>query len=48
LESTEYPNYESFYDNLKEKTLSWKNMKEERNYGIILTLRVSKNIWSCI
>jgi hypothetical protein len=22
LESTEYPNYESFYDNLKEKTLS--------------------------
>jgi hypothetical protein len=48
LESTEYPNYESFYDNPKDKKFSRKNMKEERNYGIILSARLLKNIWSCI
>ena len=48
LESIGYPNYESFYDNLKDKNIELENMKEKRNYGIILSARLLKNIWSCI
>jgi type IV secretory pathway VirB6-like protein len=48
LESTEYPNYDSFCDNLKDKNIEIKEYERRKNYGIILTVRVSKNIWNYI
>ncbi len=48
LGSIEYPDYETFYDNLKDRTLRSKNMKEERSYGITLNVRTLENIWKAM